>query len=194
MQGDNVVQEITRVIVGIQCFAVGVELPPHYASRKWFSVGMMLGPIMAFGWVICTVFIWAIFHTSIASASVIAATLTPTDPVLASSILSNSQFSTRIPRRIKHLLSAESGCNDGVSFPFLYIGLYILTKSSAGEVAKNWFLITLLWQCTVGLLIGVVIGWCANRILRFSNDRRYIDPAGLILFWLLMVCHDVPET
>jgi NhaP-type Na+/H+ or K+/H+ antiporter len=187
-----VVQEITRVIVGIQCFAVGVELPPHYASRKWSSVAMMLGPIMAFGWVICTVFIWAIFHTSIASASVIAATLTPTDPVLASSILSNSQFSTRIPRRIKHLLSAESGCNDGVSFPFLYIGLYLLTKSSAGEVAKNWFLITLLWQCTVGLLVGVIIGWCANRVLRFSDDRGYIDPAGLTLFWLLMVCPNVP--
>lgn len=41
--GDDVVQEATRVIVGIQVFTVGVELPKYYASRHWKSVGMMLG-------------------------------------------------------------------------------------------------------------------------------------------------------
>ena len=43
--GDDVVQEITRVIVGIQVFTIGVELPKFYASRHWKSVGMMLGKI-----------------------------------------------------------------------------------------------------------------------------------------------------
>ena len=46
------VQETTRVIVGIQVFAVGVELPKFYASRHRHSVAMMLGPVMAFGWLV----------------------------------------------------------------------------------------------------------------------------------------------
>lgn len=50
--GDDVVQEVTRVIVGIQVFAVAVELPKFYASRHWKSVGMMLGPVMTFGWLV----------------------------------------------------------------------------------------------------------------------------------------------
>lgn len=41
--GDDIVQELTRVIVGIQVFTVGVELPKFYASRHWKSVGMLLG-------------------------------------------------------------------------------------------------------------------------------------------------------
>jgi len=41
--GDDIVQEITRVIVGIQVFTIGVELPKFYASRHWKSVGLMLG-------------------------------------------------------------------------------------------------------------------------------------------------------
>lgn len=41
--GDDVVQEATRVILGIQVFAIGVELPKFYASRHWKSVAMMLG-------------------------------------------------------------------------------------------------------------------------------------------------------
>ena len=43
--GDDIVQEVTRVIVGIQVFTIGVELPKYYASRHWKSVGMMLGAI-----------------------------------------------------------------------------------------------------------------------------------------------------
>ena len=41
--GDDTVQEITRIIVGIQVFTIGVELPKFYASRHWKSVAMMLG-------------------------------------------------------------------------------------------------------------------------------------------------------
>lgn len=117
--GDNVIQETSRLILGIQVFAVGVELPKFYASRHWKSVGMMLGPVMAFGWLVSAGFAALLFGTDIATSLLISACLTPTDPVLASSILSNSQFSSRVPKRIKDLLSAESGCNDGVSFPYV---------------------------------------------------------------------------
>lgn len=41
--GDDIIQEITRVIVGIQVFTIGVELPKYYASRHWKSVAVMLG-------------------------------------------------------------------------------------------------------------------------------------------------------
>ena len=41
--GDDVLLEITRVILGIQVFTIGVELPRYYASRHWKSVAMLLG-------------------------------------------------------------------------------------------------------------------------------------------------------
>lgn len=72
---------------------------------------------MTFGWLVTAGFAMLLFKTSFPTALIIGACLTPTDPVLASSILSNSQFSNRVPKRIKDMLSAESGCNDGTSFP-----------------------------------------------------------------------------
>ncbi|KAK3684634.1 hypothetical protein LTR37_020098 [Vermiconidia calcicola] len=194
--GDDIVQETTRVIVGIQVFAVGVELPKYYASRHWRSVAMMLGPVMTFGWLVCAAFVYFIFHTDYATALVVAACLTPTDPVLAASILSNSQFSERVPKRIKDMLSAESGCNDGISFPFLYIGLCLLKNRTGGDVFKEWFLITILWQCLVGTFIGLVIGTTFNRLLRISDNRRYIDGAGFTVFYLLLaiLCVGVAST
>jgi sodium/hydrogen antiporter len=180
------VQETSRVIVGIQVFAVGVELPKYYASRHWKSVAMLLGPVMSFGWLICAAFITLLFQTDFPTALVVAACLTPTDPVLAASILSNSQFSDRVPKRLKDMLSAESGCNDGISFPFLYVGLSILTNASRTGAIKDWFLITILWQCVFGTFVGMVLGFAFNRILRFSTKRAFIDDAGFTAFYLLL--------
>lgn len=185
---DDVIQEFTRLIAGIQCFAVGLELPQNYFSKggKWKTVATLLGPVMTFSWLICTGFIVLLFKTDIPSAMVISACLTPTDPVLAASVLSNSQFSTRVPKRVRDLLSAESGVNDGVSFPFLYIGLSIITRSTALGMFKKWMLITVLYQCAFGILLGTTIGFTFNKIFTFSHKRELIGPASYLTFYLLL--------
>jgi sodium/hydrogen antiporter len=68
----------------------------------------------------------------------------------------------------------------------LYAGLVVYTQSTTGESIKEWFLITILWQCTFGLFLGAVIGQIANRILRFCEDREYIGRASFIVFYLLL--------
>lgn len=183
---DSVVHEFTRLIAGIQCFCIGLELPERYFVSKWKDLFMFLGPVMTFGWLVCGLLIMLIFRTDFVSALIISACLTPTDPVLAASVLSNSQFSTRVPKRIRDLLSAESGCNDGVSFPFLYVGLCILTRSTVGGILKKWFLITILYQCVFGIVIGLAVGHLFNRIYRFSHKRKMIGRASYLAFYLLL--------
>lgn len=183
---DDVTMELARLIAGLQVFAVGLELPKFYMSRHWKSLLWMLGPVMTFGWLVCALFICLLFNTDVKTALMIAACLTPTDPVLAASVLSNSQFSNRVPSRIRHLLSAESGCNDGVSFPFLYIGILLLIKRDTGPAVRDWFLLTILYQCALGIAVGTFLGFIANRLLRFSDARKLIDPSSFIVFYLLL--------
>lgn len=141
---------------------------------------------MTYGWLACATLIMLFLRIGFPSALVIAACLTPTDPVLAASVLSNSQFSDRIPARIRNLLSAESACNDGVSFPFLYLGLSILTRATLGATFKKWFLITVLWQCALGSIVGVIIGHIFNKLLRWSSSREYVGRASYLVFYLLL--------
>ena len=138
----------------------------------------------------------AIFRTDFPTALVVAACLTPTDPVLSASILSNSQFSDRVPKRLKDMLAAESGVNDGISFPFLFIGLQLLKEATVGSALKEWFLITVLYQCVLGTLIGLTLGTIFNRVLRFSESRGYVDEAGFTVFYLLfaLLCVGVGST
>jgi NhaP-type Na+/H+ or K+/H+ antiporter len=145
-----------------------------------------LGPIMTFSWAITALFAYLIFKTTLPTAMIIGACLSPTDPVLAASVLSKSRFSERVPPRLKHLLSAESACNDGVSYPFLFIGIAAFKYSSASESIKEWFLITILWQCLFGICIGLFIGNIANKALRYSYTKEMVSQSSFVVFYLLL--------
>ena len=183
---DNVTQEASRVIVGVQVFAVGVELPRKYFKRHWKSVAMMLGPVMTFSWLVTALLIFGILGTKFETALIISACLAPTDPVLAASVLNTSRFAGRVPKRLRHILSAESGSNDGISFPFLYVGLLALIEPTAGSAIKEWILATILWQCLLGTLLGLIIGVCANRALRFAYGSAYIASSFFFVFYFLL--------
>lgn len=58
--------------------------------------------------------------------------------------------------------------------------------TSTGEIIKSWFLSTILWQCALGLLVGLALGHFANRGLRIAESRKWIDPASFLSFYLLL--------
>ncbi|KAI9690492.1 MAG: hypothetical protein M1822_009455 [Bathelium mastoideum] len=185
--GDDALQELTRLVLSVQCFTIGVELPRGYWARHWRSLAYLLGPVMAVGWLVCALVLYLLFPLSVPAALVIAACLTPTDPVLAASVLGEeARFSARVPRRLRQLLAAESGSNDGSSFPFIYIGLSVLTRATFAATAKKWLLITIAWQCGVGILLGLVIGVVANRLLRAAYARDLVGNASYLVFYLLL--------
>lgn len=185
-QEDQSVQEFTRLIIGITVFVVGVEVPRFYFIRHWRSVAMLIGPVMIVSWLITALLCYAVLQTGVWTSLIIAACLSPTDPVLAASILKNSKFSNRVPNRLRHLLSAESGCNDGTSFPLLYVGLCALNYSTFGSSFKEWFLITILWQCTFGLLVGFTIGYLARQTMKYCDSHGYIGRSSFVVFYLLL--------
>lgn len=193
---DNITQEASRLILGVQVFAVGIELPRKYFKRHWRSVGMMLGPVMTFGWLVSAVFVYLVLGVDFHTALIVSACLTPTDPVLSASVLNTSQFAERVPRRLRHMLSCESGCNDGISFPFLYIGIYALTQATPGSAIKEWVLDTILWQCTLGTVVGLIIGVSANRALRVAERESYVGTSFFFVFYFLMAifCSGVGST
>ncbi|KAK2610254.1 hypothetical protein N8I77_003702 [Diaporthe amygdali] len=185
---DVFTQEFTRVILGVQCFAVGIELPAHWFSRGGHraSVLWFLGPVMTYSWAASSLLAYLVFGTSLPTAAIIGACLSPTDPVLAASVLGGSRFSGRVPRRVRNLLSAESACNDGASFPFLYAGLYVFETRSARDAVLGWFFVTVLYQCALGLAIGYALGRVANALLRFSEGKGYASRPSLVAFYFLL--------
>lgn len=72
----------------------------------------------------------------------------------------------------------------------------IYTQTDALNSFKQWFLVTILWQCGLGLLLGIILGKTANRTLRFADKHDYVGRSSFVVFYLLMavMCVGVGST
>lgn len=185
---DQITLECSRVVLVVQCFAVGVELPKAYMERHWRSVTFLLVPVMTFGWLITSLFIWwMITPLSWLESLMCAACVTATDPVLASSVVGKGKFAKRVPKHLRDLLSAESGCNDGMAFPFIYLSFYLIHyRPDTHQVAYHWFCETILYECVFGATYGVLIGYIGRHMIKWADRKGLIDRESFLVFYFVL--------
>jgi NhaP-type Na+/H+ or K+/H+ antiporter len=95
------------------------------------------------------------------------ALLAPTDPVLTSSIVTNS----RVPRLLRHSLNLESGLNDGLALPAVLAFLAALSSDSGHFVW--WRFVS--QDIGLGLLYGIACGWLASVLMPREGDKRPLE-------------------
>ena len=185
---DQITLECSRIVLVVQCFAIGVELPRAYMERHWRSVTFLLVPVMAFGWLVTSVFIWWMIKPLTWLESLCcAACVTATDPVLASSVVGKGKFAKRVPKHLRDLLSAESGCNDGMAFPFIYLALYLLKyRPHAGGVIYHWVCFTILYECVLGAVFGFLVGYAGRHAIKWAHKRDMVDRESFLVFYFVL--------
>lgn len=94
---------------------------------------------------------------------------TPTDPILAQAVIGGRFAEKHVPAHLRHLLAAESGCNDGAAFPFLYIAIYLILDASDAHAVGEWFYIVWLYEIALGIIIGALLGFSARKVMKFCG-------------------------
>lgn len=185
---DQITLEFSRIVLVVQCFAIGVELPKSYMERHWKSVVFLLLPVMTYGWLVTSLFIWWMIEPLTWLESLIcAACVTATDPVLASSVVGKGKFAKRVPKHLRDILSAESGCNDGMAFPFIYLSVYLARyRPNAHKVALHWFCYTILYECIFGAFYGFMVGYIARHAIKLAERKGLIDRESFLVFYFVL--------
>ncbi len=89
-------------------------------------------------------------------AFLLGAVLTPTDPVVTSSIVT----AKGVPAKIRHTLNLESGLNDGLALPFVLF--FLVLAGSGGDAGSE--ALELMGEAAFGAFIGVVLGIAGGRL------------------------------
>lgn len=188
-------QEFARIIIALQVMAVGVSSPGSFMKSNKKSILMMLGPVMLVMWLVsalcikfCLGFDWAV-------SFIIAACITPTDPVLAHSVIKGKFAERYIPTRLRNLLAIESAANDGLGFPFMMLPIWILkmaytTKEKKVEFSPiglyeavgHWLIHTLVWEIGFSVVFGFLCGLGAKWLLKTSIRRKLIDKESFLVY------------
>ncbi|KAF5374204.1 hypothetical protein D9758_004625 [Tetrapyrgos nigripes] len=182
---DAITLEFTRVVLAIGVFAIGVELPKAYMKRHWRSLLIMLGPVMTWGWFVSAAFIYALIPgLDFLSALCVAACLTPTDPILAAAVVGGKYADKNVPAHLRNLLAAESACNDGAAYPFLFLALYLITEGSTKSAVRDWFLLLWLYQIILGVVLGSLIGTFFRYLIKYCEAHDLIDRHSAVAQYL----------
>jgi NhaP-type Na+/H+ or K+/H+ antiporter len=97
------------------------------------------------------------------------ALLSPTDPVLSSSVVTNP----RVPRLVRHSLNLESGLNDGLALPAVLAFSAALASDQDDFVWWHFVLQDVL----LGLVSGIVLALVASRLMPRGRKFDEASPA-----------------
>lgn len=69
-----------------------------------------------------------------------------------------------MPKNVRDLISAESGANDGLGYPFIFLPILIMRRGdqSINAALTEWILSTWLYEIFLAILLGAVIGFVAR--------------------------------
>lgn len=174
----------SRLALGIQLVIAGIQLPRRYLLQEWSTLAVLLLPGLTGMWICSSLLIWLLVpNLSFLPALAIGACVSPTDPVLSSSIVHGSFADRHVPLGLRRIITAESGANDGLGFPFLFLPLFIMKYTSESNpdtlrgfllaipewVRGTWFYVVIL-----GVVYGAAIGWMLKELL-FRADARFLS-------------------
>jgi NhaP-type Na+/H+ or K+/H+ antiporter len=152
----GIVDLITLAIV-LTLFSDGLFVDRELLTVHWGPVTRAIVLAMPLTLAMLGLFGKALFpDLTWAEAFLLAAVLTPTDPVVTSSVVT----SVRVPENVRHTLNLESGLNDGLALPFV---LFFLTFAEpTGAAAPEG--LRVIGEAAFGAVVGIALGVLGGRM------------------------------
>jgi NhaP-type Na+/H+ or K+/H+ antiporter len=182
----------SRLVLGVQLVLAGVQLPSRYLQKEWKPLALLLGPIMTSMWIVSSLVIWGLVpDLPYVHALAVAACITPTDPVLSNSIVKGKFADKNVPKDLQKIIIAESGANDGLGYPFLFIALYLIKYTGHGGLGQSggaqkamglWFGETWGYTIILSVIYGTTVGWIAKELLHWAEEKKFVDRESFLVF------------
>jgi NhaP-type Na+/H+ or K+/H+ antiporter len=150
------VHDLAIVALIVILFRDGLEVEAEMLQSAWRLPLRKLVVAMPLTCVIVALTAHALTDLGWTASFLLGALLSPTDPVLSSSVVTNP----RVPRVVRHSLNLESGLNDGLALPAV-LAFGAALDHQAGFVWWHF----VLRDVTLGFAIGIAMGVIAAALI-----------------------------
>lgn len=180
-QPEGILEQAARIAIAIQLMGTALRLPKAYPFKHIGIVGILLGLVMPLMWIISGLLVYFIVGLPFGVSMLIGGAIAPTDPVLATSVVTGKIAEENLPERIRYTLSTESAANDGAAYPFVFLPILILTKPP--EIAfTEWLIKTVIWEVGGAIIIGGILGYLAGRIFVWAEHKNTTEKQSFLTY------------
>src|SRR3954447_9726183 len=149
------VASLTGIALILILFRDGLEVEGEMLQTAWHLPLLKLVVAMPITGALVACATKALTDLSWAESFLVGALLSPTDPVLSSTVVTNP----RVPRVIRHSLNLESGLNDGLALPAVLAFAASLDPGKTGFVWWKFVLQDVSIGFASGIVVGLVAAW-----------------------------------
>ncbi|WP_298589390.1 cation:proton antiporter [uncultured Kocuria sp.] len=176
----TLLEQAARITLAVGLAGVALRLPHGYWRRdaRWIAVVIGLGMVLMLA--VATGVLWAGLGVPFLVALLLGAVLTPTDPVVTTPIVTGSLAEDRIPERVRHNLSAESGINDGLAY--LFVLLPVLLLSEPDRAWHELLTTVLLWEVLGAAAFGALLGFLLGRLFVLVRRHGLMEESSYLAF------------
>ena len=169
----RVIERLAEFALIVALFGTGLKLERPLNPRGWGSVGRLLGVVMPLTIGAVALFGSTVMGLSLAAAIILGASLVPTDPVLAGDV-GVGPPGDEVEHEPNFAVTAEAGLNDGLAFPFVFVGAYVAAEGGAGWLGE-WLAADVLYAVLAAVALGAGGGYAiAWSFVRLREQRLMI--------------------
>lgn len=166
------VEKAAELIVLVSLMGAGLKIARPLSWRGWRPCWRMLGIAMPLTIVALTLLGAGLLGVGLSTALLLAASLAPTDPVLASDVQIEKPGSDS-DDEARFTLTSEAGLNDALAFPFVHLAIAAAAGGWTWATMGWWVLDDVVFRLAVGAIAGVAGGWLLGWIVyRLPGETR----------------------
>ena len=188
----EIVSELT-VIVAL--FAAGLRLDDLRPWDKWRPTIRLLVIGMPLTIAAVALLGWGLGGMTAAGAILLGAVLAPTDPVLAGDVQVGPPMEGN-EHPVRFTLTTEAALNDGLAFPFVYLGLIVAVQglNPQGWIA-DWLLVDVMYRIAAGAVMGICGGWALGQVLFVCPRHAALanTGSGVVALAGVLLCYGSTE-
>jgi len=169
----KLLEQLARVALALAVFDIALRTEPSDLRRNARRIGVLLVIVMPGMWLLTALGAGLLLGLPLALALVLGATLTPTDPGVASALVTGILPNRFLPRGVRMSLQVEAGANDGLALPFVLFG-GLLATLPAGEVLGHWA-VEVGRQVGIAVAAGVALGALTHWLTQAAGVSRLAE-------------------
>lgn len=179
----TILEKTCEFTIAMALMATALRLPYKFLKHnvRTQSILIFFGMVLMFCF--SSGIIYLLFPDfTLAECLLIGAIITPTDPVVSSTIVSGDKAIKFLPERIRHSISFESGINDGLAFPLVIFSTFLITNL---DFPLNKFLIqTILYETLLCAALAFLTGYISGKFMHIAHKMGIMTPKGILPFSL----------
>lgn len=167
----KLLEELTRVALAVSLVGTALQFTRSDLRSIWRRTASLLTVGMLGMWLLTSAGAWLLLDLPAWAALLVGGILTPTDPVVASSLVTGRMAEDNLPRWLRRTLQGEAGANDGLALVFVLVPALVL---GAGENSPG----SIAWeagsQVLLALAVGAALGLAAAKLVDFTEEHNTV--------------------